>query len=88
MNEVGGHAHHMGLPADTARFRSDDPDALVSASLACPVCLRSDGVEQGAALEGYDPSVECGCPRCGVRWRVYLQPQQALRFSLMDARGR
>jgi hypothetical protein len=78
----------MALLADTARFRSDDPDVLVSASLACPLCLRSDGVERGAALQGYDPSVECGCPRCGVRWRVYLQPHQALRFSLMDDRER
>ncbi len=29
---------------DTARFRPDDPDALVAASLACPICLRSDDV--------------------------------------------
>jgi hypothetical protein len=78
----------MGLLADTARFRSDDPDALVSASLACPLCLRGDAVEWRPALEGHDPSVECGCPRCAVRWRVYLEPQQALRFSLMDARPR
>ena len=78
----------MAPLADTARFRTNDPDVLVSASLACPVCLRSDGVKRRAALHGYDPSVECGCPRCDVRWRVYLQPLQALRFSLMDARGR
>lgn len=78
----------MAPLADTARFRSNDPDALVSASLACPVCLRSDGVRRRAALEGYDPSVECECPRCEVRWRVYLQPLQALRFSLMDSRAR
>lgn len=75
----------MGLLADTARFRSDDPDVLVSASLACPLCLRSDGVERQRALAGYDPSVECCCPRCDVRWRVYLQPHQALRFSLMES---
>ena len=78
----------MAVLADTARFRTDDPDVLVSASLACPLCLRSDGVESRPALDGYDPSVECGCPRCDARWRVYLQPQQALRFSLMDARAR
>ncbi|TMM03375.1 MAG: hypothetical protein E6G05_08075 [Actinobacteria bacterium] len=74
----------MAPLADTARFRTNDPDVLVSASLACPVCLRGDGVERHPALDGYDPSVECGCPRCDVRWRVYLQPLQALRFSLMD----
>jgi hypothetical protein len=76
----------VALLADTARFRSDDPDALVSASLACPVCLRSDAVERRPALDGYDPSVECGCPRCDIRWRVYLEPLQALRFSLLDTR--
>jgi hypothetical protein len=78
----------MPVLADTARFRSDDPDVLVSASLACPLCLRSDAVEWRAALDGYDPSVECLCPRCDARWRVYLEPQQALRVGLMDARGR
>jgi hypothetical protein len=71
--------------ADTARFRADDPDALVSASLACPVCLGSEQVTWEAALEVYDPSVECWCPGCELRWRVYLAPQQALRIGLMDA---
>ncbi len=72
--------------ADTARFRSDDPDALVTASLACPICLRSGQVQWEAALDGYDPSVRCSCPSCDERWRVYLAPQQALRFGLMDTR--
>ncbi len=70
--------------ADTARFRPDDPDALVTASLACPICLCSDEVIWEAALDGYDPSVECRCPMCEERWRVYLAPEQALRFGLMD----
>lgn len=73
----------MPTLTDTARFRSDDPDALVRASLACPICLRSEDVEWHAALEDYDPSVECRCPDCAQRWRVYLAPQQALRFGLM-----
>ncbi|HTX10235.1 MAG TPA: hypothetical protein VME22_16560 [Solirubrobacteraceae bacterium] len=73
------------LLADTARFRTDDPDALVRASLACPMCLRSDDLEWHAALDGYDPSVECRCPRCEESWRVYLEPQQALRLALMGA---
>jgi hypothetical protein len=77
----------MPLLADTARFRADDPDALVTASLACPICLGSEQVEwEAAALDDYDPSVECSCPRCEQRWRVYLAPHQALRFGLMDAR--
>jgi hypothetical protein len=76
----------MSTLTDTARFRADDPDVLVTAALACPICLGSDAVEWQAALDGYDPSVECSCPRCQQRWRVYLAPQQALRFGLMDAR--
>jgi hypothetical protein len=72
---------------DTARFRPDDPDALVTASLACPICLRSEEVCWEAALEGYDASVECRCPACEERWRVYLAPEQALRFGLMDAQA-
>jgi hypothetical protein len=74
----------MALLADVARFRADDPDALVTASLACPICLRSEEVEWEAALDGYDPSVQCRCPTCDERWRVYLAPQQALRIALMD----
>jgi hypothetical protein len=70
---------------DTARFRADDPDTLVLASLACPMCLRGDGVEWSAAVHGYDPSVQCRCPRCDARWRVYLAPEQALRVGLMRA---
>ena len=74
----------MALLADTARFRADDPDSLVTASLACPICLRSEQVRWEAALEDYDPSVECWCPCCEQRWRVYLASQQALRIGLMD----
>jgi len=73
----------MAMLADTARFRADDPDSLVIASLACPICLHSEEVEWHAALDDYDPSVECRCPRCEERWRVYLAPQQALRVGLM-----
>ena len=66
------HARSVALLADTARFRTDDPDALVRASLACPICLCSDELEWHAALDGYDPSVECRCPRCeehgGCTW--------------------
>ena len=72
--------------ADVARFRPDDPDALVWASLACPVCLRSDGVAWAGALDGYDPSIECECGFCQREWSVYLAPEQALRLGLMASR--
>lgn len=75
------------MPAltDTARFRPDDPDELVAASLSCPLCLRSDEVDWDADLEGYDPSVLCACRTCQASWLVYLVPEQALRLGLMHA---
>ena len=72
---------------DVARFRPDDPDALVAAALACPLCLCSEEVRFTAALEGYDPRVDCECPSCLQRWQVYLTPQQALRIGLLTARA-
>ena len=76
-------ALRMSMLADTARFRVDDPDPLVAAAFACPLCLRGEEIEWRAALGGYDPSVECHCPSCDERWRVYLAPHQALRLGLM-----
>ncbi len=80
---AGAHSGPIPVLTDTARFRPTDPDALVNASLACPVCLRSEDVEWQGTLEGYDPSVRCVCPTCQARWRVYLAPEQALRVGLM-----
>jgi hypothetical protein len=80
---VAVQARHMAMLADTARFRADDPDELVTASLACPLCLGSRQVCWEAALDDYDPSVECYCPACDERWRVYLAPHQALRLGLL-----
>jgi hypothetical protein len=56
---------------------------MVCASLICPFCLRSEDVQWDAALQGYDPSVQCRCPTCDEQWRVYLTPDQALRLGLM-----
>ena len=69
--------------ADTARFRPDDPDELVQASFACPLCLCVEEVQWTAALDEYDPSCECHCGSCDERWRVYLAPHQALRLSVL-----
>jgi hypothetical protein len=82
------HSRSIVALADTARFRPDDPDALVAASLACPVCLHGDGVRCDDTLDGYDPSVGCACAVCDTRWRVYLRPEQALRLALLHAPAR
>ena len=71
--------------ADIARFHPGDPDVIVNASLACPMCLHGDDIESEDVLEGYDPFVLCRCPSCETRWRVYLLPEQALRLGLMHA---
>jgi hypothetical protein len=71
--------------ADIARFRPDDPDALVKASLVCPFCLGSEQVEWEGTFEGYDPSIRCECGPCEQQWSVYLAPEQALRLGLMHA---
>jgi hypothetical protein len=67
-----------------AHFRGDDPNELVLASLACPICLSSQDVEWGFQSGGYDPSVECVCPRCEERWRVFMTQHQALRLVLLE----
>ena len=75
----------MAALGDVARFRPEDPDVLVQAALACPMCLRTEDVKWVDSLEGYDPSVQCRCPSCQTRWRVYLAPDQVLRLGLMHA---
>ncbi|HUE27044.1 MAG TPA: hypothetical protein VMP89_09740, partial [Solirubrobacteraceae bacterium] len=57
---------------------------LVTASLACPLCLCSEQVEWELRAGGYDPSVQCTCPRCERRWSVFMMPHQALRLGLME----
>jgi hypothetical protein len=71
--------------ADVARFTAQDPDAVVSASFVCPICLNGEDVTREVSLDGYDPSVSCECAECHVSWRVYLTPEQALRLGLMLA---
>ena len=71
--------------ADVARFTAQDPDAVVSASFACPICLHGEHVARHVSLDGYDPLVSCECPECDASWLVYLTPEQALRLGLMLA---
>jgi hypothetical protein len=65
----------------------DDPDQLVMASLACPICVGIDSVEWELHEDGYDPSVECRCDSCEQSWQVYLTPSQALRLGLIVVRA-
>jgi hypothetical protein len=73
--------------SDVARFREDDPDELVIAALACPMCLGTEQVEWELRAGGYDPSVQCACPCCEQTWSVFVMQQQALRLGLMELRA-
>ena len=70
----------MSLLADTARFRTDDPDELVIASLACPLCLHSDEVELGSRKSPMAtiPQRDAVCRRCEEPWRVYIDPRSGV----------
>jgi hypothetical protein len=66
---------------DCARFRLDDPEEVVAASFACPICLHDDCaalLDQGQALA----VARCACAICDARWDVGVDAQQLLRLSL------
>jgi len=68
---------------DVARSRAEDPDALgrVPNLPDLPVQRRD---LLGGGVGGLRSVGECVCSACEERWRVYLAPEQALRFGLMD----
>lgn len=72
---------------DVARFRADDPAALVEASLACPVCLHGAEVRWCSSLALWDESVSCRCGHCGTCWRLEVDMEQALRLELLRTGG-
>ena len=69
---------------ELASFRGDDDPCLVSAALACRVCLSGD-VEWALEIHDFDGDVECRCRACGYSRRVSLTSEQALRLSLQPA---
>ena len=69
---------------ELAGFRGDDDPCLVSAALACRVCL-SGNVDWSLEIDDFDGEVECRCQDCGYRRRVSLTSEQALRLSLQAA---
>ena len=67
--------------ADTARFAPSDPDAIVSATFVCPLCLRNLSVEIVVEPER-DALALCRCFRCAVRTTIALTAEQTLRLTL------
>jgi hypothetical protein len=66
---------------DFARFAPCDPDELVAASFACPMCLRR---AVWALLEddGETQLARCRCMLCNLDWLVALSSDQYLRLVL------
>lgn len=69
---------------DTARFRVDDPDELVAASFACPICLHA---QSDVSVAGDDDAYEaaCSCGYCDAQWTVGLTTWQVLRLRMSPA---
>jgi hypothetical protein len=67
---------------DVARFRPEDPPALVAASFACPQCLHEPSV-----VRVDDESAQCACLPCGIGWEVALDDMQQLRLALSPPPG-
>ena len=66
---------------DVARFAVDDPEVLVAATFACPVCLRAACrvlLADGAEL----PVARCTCEHCACVWTLAVDAPQLLRLSL------
>jgi len=71
------------MSIEMARFFPDDPDPLVQASFACPVCLHQP--TEATIDEGGDGAiVDCTCAPCMCLYSVALTAEQALRLALRE----
>lgn len=68
-------------PCDTARFRVEDPDELVAASLVCRYCLRTAS-DADIATGDRGAVVRCYCPAGCRATDVALDREQVLRLAL------
>jgi hypothetical protein len=76
----------MTVLHDHARFRYDEPDGVVTASLVCMLCLRQP--ISVVLVEGNDESVAlCQCVECSSFTEVVLTPEQLLRILRTSRRG-
>ena len=68
---------------EQASFFETDPDCLVEAALACPVCLHA--VDWRPSGTGSEAAVQCRCRHCGHARTVALSGAQSLRLLLAQA---
>lgn len=62
-----------------ASFDPADPQPLVEAALACPLCLHASHFR---AVAG--PAAQCTCTACGHRHEIRLSRAQLLRLTIPD----
>ena len=70
------------LLTDAARFHADDPEVLITASFACPYCLRAPTSVVANLEEPSSSAALCRCDPCMSNWVVALNLDQAMRLSL------
>ena len=63
----------------TASFGPTDPQPLVDAALACPMCLYPS---HWHAVSG--PVLECACTQCGYQHALTVTGAQLLRLTVPD----
>jgi hypothetical protein len=69
----------MPLPLPPASFDPSDPQPLVEAALACPMCLHAS---HWTAVAG--PALECTCTSCDHRFVLSVTGSQLIRLTIPD----
>ena len=72
---------------DSARFRVDDPDPIVTASFACPYCLDAPSSALFNLDEPNGSAVLCRCEECHRSWVVAIDVAQAMRLAIAPPDG-
>jgi hypothetical protein len=72
---------------DAARFSVDDIDELVTASFACPYCLRVPPSALFNLEEPNESAVLCNCASCAASWVVAVNVGQAMRLAIAPPAG-
>jgi hypothetical protein len=72
---------------DAARFSVDDTDALVTASFACPYCLRTPSTAVFNYEEPNGSAVLCRCDECHANWVIAVNVGQAMRLAIAPPEG-
>jgi hypothetical protein len=73
--------------SDAARFSVDDTDALVTASFACPYCLRTPSAAVFNYEEPNGSAVLCSCDECDANWVIAVNVGQAMRLAIAPPEG-